>query len=112
MMDPESPVYDWFDPANTIYSERTITTAIDPNDEEKMKKHPNGIDNLRPDRIIMRPDGQILVIDYKSGDLNEKEDLRKLNRYLAKLRLIFPDAPIAGRLWYTTHDLIIPTSIE
>ncbi len=112
MMDPESPVYDWFDPANTIYSERTITTAIDPNDEEKMKKHPNGIDNLRPDRIIMRPDGQILVIDYKSGDLNEKEDLRKLNRYLAKLRLIFPGTPISGRLWYTTHDLIIPTSID
>ena len=112
MMDSASPVYEWFDPANVIYNERTISTAVDPEDEKKMKKHPNGIENLRPDRIIMRPDGQMLVIDYKSGDLNEKEDMRKLNSYLAKLRLIFPETPIAGRLWYTTHDVIIPTSID
>ena len=38
---------------------------------------------------------------------DDKRYLRQLGRYIAKLRLIFPDAPITGRLWYITHDLIL-----
>ena len=92
----------WFDPANKVYSERTISTAVPPslwNDD--------GIENLRPDRIIRRPDGQILVIDYKSGKRDDKKYLRKLNCYIDRLRRVFPDAPIAGRIWYTQLDLIL-----
>lgn len=92
----------WFDPQNIIYSERTVTTAVPPT-----SRNEEGIENLRPDRIIRRPDGQILVIDYKSGKRDDKEYLRKLNLYIDRLRRIFPDTPIAGRLWYTNLDLIL-----
>jgi ATP-dependent exoDNAse (exonuclease V) beta subunit len=101
IMDPASPVAAWFDPANRIYSERTITSASDSLFAQ------DGIENLRPDRIVRRPDGTIIVIDYKSGDRDDKRYLRQLRGYLAKLRLIFPDAPIAGRLWYVTRHLIL-----
>ena len=99
--DSASRIAAWFDPANKVYSERTITTASDNLWDE------DGIENLRPDRIIRRPDGQLLVIDYKSGQRDDRRYLRQLGRYIGKLRLIFPDAPIAGRLWYVTHDLIL-----
>ena len=93
--------YAWFDPANKVYSERTITTASTSLWDE------DGIENVRPDRIVRRPDGQILVIDYKSGRRDDKRYLRQLNRYIAKLRLIFPDASIAGRIWYILEDTIL-----
>ena len=101
IMDPATRIAAWFDPANKVYSERTITTASDSLWAE------DGIENLRPDRIVSRPDGTMLVIDYKSGQRDDKRYLRQLNRYIGKLRLIFPDTPIAGRIWYITHDLIL-----
>ena len=101
ILDQGTRVAAWFDPANTVYSERTITTASDSLWAE------DGIENVRPDRIVRLPDGQLLVIDYKSGQRDDKRYLRQLNRYIAKLRLIFPGAHIAGRIWYITHDLIL-----
>ena len=100
ILDPRTRVAAWFDPANKVYSERTITNVCDtPSDDD--------IENRRPDRIVRRPDGTILVIDYKSGRRDDSEYLPQLQHYINKLRLIFPDAPIAGRLWYTTRDLIL-----
>ena len=100
IMDPDGPVAAWFDPANTVYSERTITSASDSIWDA------SGIKNVRPDRIVRRPDGQIIVIDYKSGDHMRKRDQRQLQGYMAQLRLIFPGAPVVGRLWYTTRGVI------
>ena len=101
ILDKDSRIAAWFDPANTVYSERTITTASGSLWDE------DGIENLRPDRIVRRPDGQLIVIDYKSGDRRDKIYLRQLGSYIAKLRLIFPGTPIAGRIWYITHDVIL-----
>ena len=101
IMDEGSRVAAWFDPECRVYSERTITTASTSLWDE------DGIENLRPDRIVRRPDGSIIVIDYKSGQRDDKRYLRQLQRYVAKLRLIFPDAPIAGRLWYILEDTIL-----
>ena len=101
IMDPATHIAAWFDPANKVYSERTITTASDTIWAE------DGIENVRPDRIVRRPDGTMLIIDYKSGQRDDKRYLRQLNRYISKLRLIFPDTPIAGRIWYVPHNLIL-----
>ena len=87
----------WFSPENVVYSERTITTAADA----------DSIENLRPDRIVRRPDGTILVIDYKSGERNDRKYCRQIGRYIAKLRVLFPDTPVAGRIWYVTHGAVI-----
>jgi ATP-dependent exoDNAse (exonuclease V) beta subunit len=100
IMDPACRVSQWFDPANMIYSERTITTA-------SASLWDDGIENLRPDRIVRRPDGTMLVIDYKSGERRDKQYCRQVRQYMAKLRTIYPDTPIAGRIWYITHDLIL-----
>ena len=62
IMAGKGAVATWFDPANKVYSERTITSAGSSLWDD------GGIENLRPDRIVRRPDGQILVIDYKTGD--------------------------------------------
>ena len=102
IMDASSRVSRWFDPANKVYSERTITTAAEPsiwND--------GGIENLRPDRIVRRPDGKIIVIDYKSGERNDKKYCRQVQRYVDKLRLVFPGVAVSGRIWYVTLDVII-----
>ena len=99
--DPDSRVAAWFDPANKVYSERTITspsTSLWADD---------GIENLRPDRIVRLSDGTLVVVDYKSGQRNDKRYLRQLGRYVDKLRLIFPDASIVGRLWYILEDTIL-----
>ena len=101
ILDPGSPVAAWFDPDNKVYSERTITTASTSLWDE------DGIENLRPDRIIRRPDGQMLVIDYKSGKRDDKRYIRQVQRYINKLRLIFPGTPIAGRIWYILDDTVL-----
>ncbi len=106
MLDPSSPVYAWFDPANKIYSERTISTASDSLWDE------DGIENLRPDRIILRPDGSLHVIDYKSGQRDDKRYLRQLNRYMERLRRIFPDSPVYGHIWYILDDFVLDASIS
>ena len=104
IMEQDGMVARWFDPHNTVYSERTITAASTSLWDE------DGIENLRPDRIIRRPDGTILVIDYKSGERRDKQYCNQVKRYIDKLRLIFPGTPIAGRIWYVTHDLILDES--
>ena len=100
-MDPSNPVAAWFDPANKVYRERTITAASDSLWDD------DGIENLRPDRIIRRPDGHILVIDYKSGQRDDKRYRRQLHRYMEKLRRIFPGTPIHGHIWYILDNHVL-----
>ena len=102
ILDPRCRPSAWFDPANKVYSERTIFTDLDVTSREDDR-----VKNPRPDRIIRLPDGHILVIDYKSGRLKRSEHLKQLRGYIAHLQAIFPDSPVAGRLWYTTLNQIL-----
>ncbi len=102
IMDPHNRVSTWFDPVNKVYSERTIFTDLNTASKKEDKDK-----NPRPDRIIRLPDGQIVVIDYKSGKRNDREHLPQLEKYIRHLQTIFPSTPIAGRLWYTMLDLIL-----
>ena len=99
IMDEQCRVAAWFDPANKVYSERTITSASDEAED--------GIENLRPDRIVLRPDGRLLVIDYKTGQRNDKRYCRQVRQYIAKLRAMGIADVIEGRIWYIAHDTII-----
>ena len=104
MMDQGNPVHAWFDPANKVYSERTITSASHSLWDD------DGVENLRPDRIIRRPDGTLIVIDYKSGERRDKKYCAQVKRYIAKLHAIFPGTPITGRIWYITLNTILDES--
>lgn len=99
IMDNRYRVFAWFDPANKVYSERTITMATD--------KAEGGIENLRPDRIVLLPDGSLLVIDYKTGQRDDKRYCRQVKQYIAKLRAMGMAEVIEGRIWYIAHDIII-----
>ena len=101
ILEQDGIVAQWFDPRNTVYSERTITSA------STSIWDVDGIENLRPDRIIRRPDGTILVIDYKSGERRDRKYCSQVKRYVDKLRLIFPGTTVAGRIWYVTHDIVL-----
>ena len=99
IMDESCRVAAWFDPANKVYSERTITTASD--------EAPEGIENLRPDRIVRLSDGRLLVIDYKTGQRDDKRYCSKMRQYMNKLAQMGMGPEIKGRIWYTTLDTII-----
>ena len=98
-MDPQCRVAVWFDPANKVYSERTITMAS--------SQARDGIENRRPDRIVLRPDGRLLVIDYKTGQRKDRRYCRQVKQYIAKLQAMGMGSDIEGRIWYTAHDIII-----
>ena len=111
MRNPASRVAAWFDPANKVYDERTISSPMSEERKKELEKKgklvDDVIDNLRPDRIVRRPDGQLLVIDYKSGKRDDQEHCEQVQSYIDKLRLIYPGTPIAGRIWYVLRDDII-----
>ena len=99
IMDKQCRVAAWFDPANKVYSERTITTAS--------SQALDGIENLRPDRIVLLPDGRLVVIDYKTGQRDDKRYCRQVKQYISKLRAMDMADVIEGRIWYIALDTII-----
>ena len=63
----------------------------------------------RPDRVIIYPDGRVLVIDYKFGESTEEND----RRYSAQVRgymKIFRSLgyrDVSGLVWYVINDKLI-----
>lgn len=62
----------WFADENTVYNERPIIFPV----ENEVK---------RPDRIVRRPDGTLVVIDYKTGT-PRKKDYDQVTDYMTRLR--------------------------
>ncbi len=75
---------DWFGEENTVLNEQTILCD---NDDVK-----------RPDRIVMRPDGTVIVIDYKTGQ--ERSGYRAQVRTYMKLLSAMGFGSVRGYLWY------------
>jgi len=81
--DPE--VKSWFDGTYRIVNERNILTGA------------NGI--KRPDRIMIGPDG-VVVVDYKSGEVESDKYKYQLRTYIQELKKCgYPN--VSGYLWYT-----------
>ena len=99
IMEERCRVASWFDPSNVVYSERTITT--------NSSEAEDGIENLRPDRIIRLTDGRLLVIDYKTGQRKDRRYCRQVKSYIDKLRAMGMGPNVEGRIWYIAHDIII-----
>ena len=58
---------------------------------------PDGAD-LRPDRVVLGPDGSATIIDYKFG-VPEKKHQDQVRTYMALYRAL-GHAPVSGTLWY------------
>ena len=103
----------WFSPYNTVYNERTITsrmptnTNIDLRDEKAMRRLPDAsvVENRRPDRIVVTPDGKVIVIDYKFG-AQRPQHKWQVKRYIAMLKECGLEN-IEGDLWYVSESAIV-----
>lgn len=87
----------WFVDYTLLLAERAITITHRDNPPER----------YRPDRVVRTADGQIIVIDYKFGEHNDKY-IRQVRRYMHLLSRQFPDSEIQGALWYPLTSTIIP----
>ena len=78
----------WFSPENRVLNEASL---IDPAGEE-----------VRPDRVILREDGSVVVVDYKFGRAEGKHR-DQVARY-ADLYRAMGYGPVSATLWYIRED--------
>ena len=78
----------WFSPENRILNEEPIIAA-------------DGTE-LRPDRVVLRPDGSAAVIDYKFGQ-PDKKYLEQVRTYMDLYRAM-GHAPVSGTIWYVREN--------
>jgi CRISPR/Cas system-associated exonuclease Cas4 (RecB family) len=83
LSDPE--VKSWFDGSFRVVNERSILTGA------------NGV--KRPDRIMIGEDG-VVVVDYKSGELESDNYKYQLRTYIRELKNCGFEN-VSGYIWYT-----------
>ncbi len=81
----DEEVRSWFDGTYRVVNERNILTG------------PNGI--KRPDRIMIGADG-VVVVDYKSGDVESDKYKYQLRSYIRELKNCGYEN-VSGYIWYT-----------
>ena len=80
----------WFANGNRIYKERTIAA--------------NG-DRYRPDRVVLTPEGETIVIDFKFGNAHLRQYRQQVKQYIELVSAAgFPN--VSGRIWYPMESLI------
>jgi len=90
----------WFDPANRVLNEQDIVTA---------STHTH-----RPDRIVFTPDGQCIIIDYKTGQESDEKNAkyrRQVGDYMDYLETMGFNH-VKGYIWYLETGKIFPVEIE
>lgn len=84
-------VADWFANDNRLMLERSVTIG--------------GNGQKRPDRVVMKPNGKIIIVDYKFGDRSDDNDT-KYKRQVAGYKRAVCDALgcrpgcVSGYVWY------------
>lgn len=91
-------VAEWFAPGNSLLLEREIMTG--------------GKGIKRPDRVVIKPNGNIIVIDYKFGERNDDNDnayRRQVSGYINALSAAMGKEKdcISGYIWYVTAGDIV-----
>lgn len=79
--------YGWFEPANRVLNERSVLYRM-----EKGVK--------RPDRIVVKPDGSAVVVDYKFGAEHRSEHRKQVKEYVDLLARTCQFTHVKGYLWY------------
>ncbi|MCQ2287612.1 MAG: UvrD-helicase domain-containing protein [Muribaculaceae bacterium] len=86
------PVSTWFDEGNKILNERPLL-IVDKDGNKEFK---------RPDRIVQRPDGHYIIVDYKFGAQHDKRYSKQVNAYIDALRAATGNDNVEGYVWYIT----------
>lgn len=85
----------WFRPGLRVINERSLLSG--------------GHRNQRPDRIVIDPEGNAAVIDYKFGDhTGVKRYTRQVTRYVDLLRRTGVARTVRGYVWYVRAARIDP----
>lgn len=80
----------WFAKDNRVLNERTISKSGE---------------TYRPDRIIVTPAGETVVIDYKFGERHSKSHITQLLNYISIIREA-GHTSVVGKLWYPLENHI------
>lgn len=92
-------VAEWFDANNrAVYNERSV--AFDYHDER---------DCARPDRVVLRPDGTVVIVDYKFGEDRSKAEEYKdqVKGYMNMWREAHKAQAVKGYVWYVRLGEIV-----
>lgn len=92
--------YGWFDPSYKVLNEVEI---IDTRGAV-----------IRPDRVIIKPSGEVIIVDYKFGSCEEDDSSlnryrRQVGHYMNQIRRM-GYSKVSGYLWYPFADKIIMVS--
>ena len=85
----------WFAPGNKLYAERPVAN-------EKGEVY-------RPDRVVVRPNGEVVVVDYKFGERQDKKYMRQVRNYMAIVAAAMgvEQSQVKGFVWYVEEGAII-----
>ncbi len=97
----------WYDPDNIILNERAIITKTEISTPEGTVK--TDTENKRPDRIILRPDGTVIVVDYKFGDIEKRSYEKQVRAYSERISQAL-NRPTQGYVWYVNKNKIVTVS--
>lgn len=89
----------WFSDDNHVYNERNLTMG---------REAANAI--KRPDRVIRRPDGTWVVVDYKFGEKDIKKHSSQVQSYMRRLARM-GKTPIRGYIWYVALDEVVSVTV-
>ena len=82
----------WFSDDNRVYNERNVYSP------EKTR-------HKRPDRVVRRPNGDVLVVDYKFGQEDLADNVKQVRGYMTDLHAAGM-THVVGFLWYVTEDKV------
>ncbi len=81
----------WFDPANRVLNEQDIVTET--------------THTQRPDRIVFTPEGECIVIDYKTGEEHNSKYKKQVSNYMKYLTGM-GFSHVKGFIWYLETGMI------
>lgn len=105
----DSLLNEWFSDDNICYNERKISFP------SKDKKKEGTFEHRRPDRIVCRPNGDILVIDYKFGTNDSPKTLTKYKNqvsYYVRLMRQMGHHNVVGYIWYPRSGKIVRVGVD
>ena len=89
----------WFAPDNKVLNERSIITATD-----------KSFEKYRPDRVVLRPDGEVIVVDYKFGKSYaqqvQNDNIKQARNYVDLLRMMGHER-VKGYVWYVRLNRLV-----
>ena len=85
----------WFDGTKRICNERSILNRFS--------------GNLRPDRLMIDDDGNLIIVDYKFGSsLSHSKYVKQVSRYVRMMKKSGNFTSVKGYLWYVREGRVVP----